>query len=113
MSATTLVSPQQVNVLSSPVPHGFDRATSTENGRVSTRNPRIDTAEIERAFKDAEREFMEAMKSYKAESGRMFPTWSEVLEVLRGLGYSKPSGPTPHAASPERAKFERGAAERA
>jgi len=24
-------------------------------------------------------------------SGRMFPTWSEVLEVIRDLGYEKPS----------------------
>ncbi len=32
---------------------------------------------------------MLAMKQYKQKSGRMFPTWSEVLEVLRGLGYEK------------------------
>ncbi len=32
-----------------------------------------------------------AMNSYKQSSGRMFPTWSEVLEVLRGLGYEKVS----------------------
>ena len=35
-------------------------------------------------------EFMLAMNEYKQKSGRMFPTWSEVLEVLRGLGYEKP-----------------------
>ena len=29
------------------------------------------------------------MNEYKHSSGRMFPTWSEVLEVLRGLGYEK------------------------
>ena len=29
------------------------------------------------------------MQDYKKKSGRMFPTWSEVLEVLRGLGYEK------------------------
>jgi hypothetical protein len=41
-------------------------------------------------------EFMQAMHEYKQSSGRMFPTWSEVLEVLRGLGYEKPSrGSTP------------------
>jgi hypothetical protein len=32
---------------------------------------------------------MMAMNHYKRSSGRMFPTWSEVLEVLRGLGYEK------------------------
>ncbi len=30
-----------------------------------------------------------AMNEYKRTSGRMFPTWSEVLEVLQGLGYEK------------------------
>ncbi len=34
---------------------------------------------------------MMAMNDYKKRSGRMFPTWSEVLEVLRTLGYEKPS----------------------
>jgi hypothetical protein len=35
-------------------------------------------------------EFQAAMAAYKESSGRMFPTWSEVLEVLRSLGYKKP-----------------------
>jgi hypothetical protein len=39
----------------------------------------------------AEREFMAAMQQYKQDSGRMFPTWSEVLEVLQNLGYRKRS----------------------
>ena len=29
------------------------------------------------------------MEDYKQASGRMFPTWSEVLEVLKSLGYQK------------------------
>ena len=38
-------------------------------------------------------EFMMAMQEYKRCSGRMFPTWSEVLEVLHDLGYQKtPAG---------------------
>ena len=33
------------------------------------------------------------MQAYKEESGRMFPTWSEALEVVRSLGYRRqPSG---------------------
>jgi len=32
---------------------------------------------------------MGAIEEYKRRSGRMFPTCSEVLEVLRGLGYAK------------------------
>ena len=38
-------------------------------------------------------EFMQAMHEYKQRSGRMFPTWSEVLEVLQGLGYEKAEPP--------------------
>ena len=41
---------------------------------------------------DTEREFMQTMQDYKWCSGRMFPTWCEVLEVLRSLGYRKPAG---------------------
>lgn|GEM_PF-1293518 len=37
----------------------------------------------------AEAEFRDAMLAYKKSSGRMFPTWSEVLEVLQKLGYRK------------------------
>jgi hypothetical protein len=43
----------------------------------------------ERVPSAAEAEFVKAMQDYKASSGRMFPTWSEVLEVLKGLGYEK------------------------
>ena len=37
-------------------------------------------------------EFMEAMENYRRENRRPFPTWSEVLEVLRLLGYRKRGG---------------------
>ena len=56
---------------------------------------------------DDEREFQQAMEHYKRKSGRQFPTWSEILEVLRDLGYAKriwrpivpdaPSAPAPTA----------------
>jgi hypothetical protein len=36
-----------------------------------------------------ELEFMQAMDRYKREKSRPFPTWSEVLMVLRGLGWNK------------------------
>jgi hypothetical protein len=44
-----------------------------------------------------EQEFQDAMERYRSTSGRSFPTWSEVLEVLHALGYAKriwkPVGP--------------------
>ena len=51
----------------------------------------VDPPTSERQYATAELEFMQAMTEYKKQSGRMFPTWSEVLEVLRGLGYEKPT----------------------
>jgi hypothetical protein len=38
---------------------------------------------------DDEREFQAAMDAYKKKHNRPFPTWSEVLEVLREIGYAK------------------------
>jgi hypothetical protein len=35
------------------------------------------------------------MDHYKRDNRRPFPTWSEVLEVLRALGYRKVAEPTP------------------
>ncbi len=37
---------------------------------------------------------MRAMDDYKRKSGRQFPTWSEVLEVIRSLGYRQVEEPT-------------------
>ncbi len=51
----------------------------------------VDPTICETELNKAEREFMEAMQDYKERSGRMFPTWSEVLEVLKNLGYQKVS----------------------
>lgn len=56
----------------------------------SVRRRFVDPATCERDYSIAEMEFMKAMQEYKYTSGRMFPTWSEVLEVLRALGYEKP-----------------------
>jgi hypothetical protein len=47
-------------------------------------------------------EFMMAMNEYKHSSGRMFPTWSEVLEVLRSLGYEKATQEQLHESALER-----------
>ena len=49
----------------------------------------IDPTTCERDYTPEEIEFMIALDQYKRASGRMFPTCSEILEVLRGLGYRK------------------------
>lgn len=53
------------------------------------RRRQIDPTTCERDYTDEEVEFMQALDQYKRKSGRMFPTCSELLEVLRGLGYRK------------------------
>jgi hypothetical protein len=69
-----------------------EQATRAAMARqVSGRRRFVDPTTCERDYSEAEMEFMLAMNAYKQQSGRMFPTWSEVLEVLRGLGYEKPS----------------------
>jgi hypothetical protein len=45
----------------------------------------VDPTACERDLDAAELEFTQAMHEYKKRSGRMFPTWSEVLEVLTQL----------------------------
>ena len=44
-------------------------------------------APLGRAYSPAELEFRQAMREYTQRGGRLFPTWSGVLEVLEGLGY--------------------------
>ena len=61
---------------------------STERRKVERRRL-IDPTTCERDYSLDEVEFMKAMDDYKRKSGRMFPTWSEVLEVVRSLGYAK------------------------
>jgi hypothetical protein len=53
----------------------------------------IDPTTCERDYTEDEIEFMRAMDDYKRRSGRQFPTWSEVLEVIRDLGYRKVAEP--------------------
>ena len=70
--------------------HACAQATRAANARqVSGRRRFVDPTTCERDYSLAEMEFMQAMHDYKQSSGRMFPTWSEVLEVLKALGYEK------------------------
>ncbi len=58
------------------------------------RRRQIDPTTCERDYDNDEIEFMKAMDQYKRENRRPFPTWSEVLEVLRAMGYRKVADPT-------------------
>ncbi len=46
---------------------------------------------------DEQFEFIMAIDEYKRANARPFPTWTEVLEVIRALGYRKVAEPQPLA----------------
>jgi hypothetical protein len=74
------------------IPVAVDRRraqNAAEKRRTSERRRLIDPTTCERDYSDEETVFMKAMERYKRENRRPFPTWSEVLEVLRSLGYRK------------------------
>jgi len=71
-----------------PVPVVVERREGERREKVNRRR-QIDPTTCERDYTADEVEFMHALDAYKRSSGRMFPTCSEVLEVLRGLGYAK------------------------
>jgi hypothetical protein len=58
------------------------------------RRRQIDPTTCERDYSGDEVEFMRALEQYKRTSGRMFPTCSEILEVVRGLGYVRVTTPS-------------------
>jgi hypothetical protein len=72
---------------------GEERRRGERREKVERRR-QIDPTTCERDYKPEEIEFMKAMDDYKRRSGRQFPTWSEVLEVIRDLGYRKVAPPT-------------------
>ena len=99
------------SILSDPDPdchHGDPRsiARATRAAQASHQSGRrrlVDPTTCDRDYAAAELEFMQAMQEYKQRSGRMFPTWSEVLEVLGGLGYEKATGDRAVHAAPSTA----------
>ena len=77
-----------------PVAVDRRRQNAAEKRRTSERRRLIDPTTCERDYTDEETMFMKAMERYKRENRRPFPTWSEVLEVLRALGYRKTEAET-------------------
>lgn len=70
---------------------GKDRREEAEKleAEHSERRRMVDPTTCEREYCQEETEFMLAMDQYKRANRRPFPTWSEVLEVLKALGYRK------------------------
>lgn len=51
---------------------------------------------------DEQFEFLMAIDEYKKANSRPFPTWTEVLEIVKALGYRKVAEPQPLAESQDR-----------
>src|SRR5437660_2212016 len=77
------------------IPVALERRSGKERrDEKGERRRQIDPTTCERDYNNDEIEFMKAMDQYKRENRRPFPTWSEVLEVLRAMGYRKVADPT-------------------
>jgi hypothetical protein len=71
------------------IPVALERRSGRDRREQGERRRQIDPTTCERDYTDEEIHFMKAMDQYKRDNRRPFPTWSEVLEVLRALGYRK------------------------
>jgi len=69
---------------------GIDRRTGLERRRGPGRRRSDDRKAAEEGEMTAEQfEFCMAIEMYKKVNKRLYPTWTEVLEVVRQLGYRK------------------------
>ncbi|HMP01425.1 MAG TPA: hypothetical protein PKD86_08765 [Gemmatales bacterium] len=87
------------------IPVAFERRTGADR-RQGERRRQVDPTTCEKEYSVEEIEFMRAMELYKRVCNRPFPTWTEVLEVVRALGYRKTEPPTTLPGSTVMANYE-------
>lgn len=67
--------------------------TTNDPGRIESapgiEAPDRRVASFSAPIDEEELEFIQALDEYKRKHERPFPSWSEVLHVLKNLGYSK------------------------
>ena len=78
---------------------GLDRRRGPGRRRSDDRK-----AAEEGQMSDEQFEFVMAIDEYKRANSRPFPTWTEVLEIIKALGYRKVADPQPLAESQGRSK---------
>jgi hypothetical protein len=88
------------------IPVAIERRSGKDRRDKGERRRQIDPTTCERDYTDDEIQFMKSMDQYKRDNRRPFPTWSEVLEVLRALGYRKVAEPTALPGLPSSAAVE-------
>ena len=60
-----------------------------DSPKSSPKGKRVNPATSDRHYSLDEVEFMNALAEFKRASGRLFPSCSEILDILRKLGYEK------------------------
>jgi hypothetical protein len=73
---------------------GLDRRRGPGRRRTEDRK-----AAEEGQMSDEQFEFLMAIEEYKRANSRPFPTWTEVLELIKALGYRRVADPQPLARS--------------
>jgi hypothetical protein len=76
------------------IPVAVERRSGRDRRQQGERRRQVDPTTCEKDYSDEEIVFMRAMDQYKRANRRPFPTWSEVLEVVRSLGYRLVAEPT-------------------
>ena len=76
------------------IPVAVERRSGKDRRMQGERRRQVDPTTCEKDYSEEEIAFMKAMDQYKRANRRPFPTWSEVLEVLRSLGYRKTEAAT-------------------
>ena len=82
---------------------GMDRRRPHLHYEELTQHPRPERNINDYPLSTDELEFINAINDYKSKFGRPFPTWSEILHVLRTLGYIRLDAdiPLPPGVSPD------------
>jgi len=76
------------------IPVAVERRSGKDRRELGERRRQVDPTTCEKEYSDEEIVFMKAMDQYKRANRRPFPTWSEVLEVVKSLGYRKTESAT-------------------
>lgn len=85
---------------------GLDRRRGPGRRRCDDRK-----AAEEGQMSDEQFQFIMAIDEYKRANSRPFPTWTEVLEIIKALGYRKVAEPQPLAESKARAEADEASAD--
>lgn len=104
--STMTFSRKTINMANEQIPErrkGSDRRSSVVDRRLGLdrrRGPGRRLTDDRKAaeegqMSDEQFEFLMAIDEYKRQNSRPFPTWTEVLEVIKALGYRRVAEPQP------------------